>query len=413
VTRRAAYTAVVAAAVVPRALALLHERADILATGVEKSDVLARVFVRSGTLGYVPGVPSASTQPLYSWFLIPIYWIAGRHWWSLGTAQIVVAAATALVVYEIGRRYLSPRAGLIAALVSTLHPYLVWHDIHVNREILDQLLGAAMFLLALAAGRAGTVRATAALGLVTGLAILSNSRLALLPVAFAAYLLWRRVGWRPVGVMVVVAGLTLVPWVVRNKVQVGCFTITTDARALWKANNLHTYDILARGGWIDAVPELPTNPDTPAMARDTYLNSGRKVDVHECAQQAYYEHLVWQFWKNHPGEKGRLMVQATGLLWNPAVRGDAGPGGETGALRHLRHLAEPIFAIALYLLAVIGLFLVAPSFRVLALIFFGYETVAAWVFAGTTRYRVPWDFVLALLAAAALTRLPLRRPFSQ
>ena len=42
--------------------------------------------------------------------------------------------------------------------------------------------------------------------------------------------------------------------------------------------------------------------------------------------------------------------------------------------------------------------------------------VTAWVFAGTTRYRVPWDFVLALLAAAALSRLPfrpLRRSASQ
>jgi len=41
---------------------------------------------------------------------------------------------------------------------------------------------------------------------------------------------------------------------------------------------------------------------------------------------------------------------------------------------------------------------------VLALIFVGYETAATWVFAGTTRYRVPWDFVLALLVAAALDR---------
>ena len=41
------------------------------------------------------------------------------------------------------------------------------------------------------------------------------------------------------------------------------------------------------------------------------------------------------------------------------------------------------------MLAIVGLFVVAPSFRALALIFVGYETVAAWVFAGTTRYRVP------------------------
>ena len=83
-----------------------------------------------------------------------------------------------------------------------------------------------------------------------------------------------------------------------------------------------------------------------------------------------------------------------------------------------RSLVEPVWMIPLYLLALAGLFFVPPAFRALALIFLGYETLAAWVFAGTTRYRVPWDFVLALLAAAAIerlpfTRLPFRRPFSQ
>jgi hypothetical protein len=35
------------------------------------------------------------------------------------------------------------------------------------------------------------------------------------------------------------------------------------------------------------------------------------------------------------------------------------------------------------------------------------------VFAGTTRYRVAWDFVLALLAAAALSRVPWARLVSR
>jgi len=61
--------------------------------------------------------------------------------------------------------------------------------------------------------------------------------------------------------------------------------------------------------------------------------------------------------------------------------------------------------VPLYLLAVAGLFLVPLPFRVLAIVFAAYETGAAWVFAGTTRYRVPWDFVLALLAAAAIDRI--------
>lgn len=406
-TRRSSYWLIAAACVLPRAAVLLHERGAILASYVEKSDVLARVFLTSGTFGYVPGVPSASTQPLYGWFLIAVYWIAGRHWWSLGTAQIAVAVCTALLVYEIGRRYISPRAGLVAALAATLHPYLIWHDLHVNREILDQPLGAAMFLLAMLVGSRPTPRLAAAFGLVSGVAILSNSRLLLLPLAFAAYLLWHQPAASRMVVLLVpaLAAVALAPWVVRNKIQVGCFSLTTDARALWKANNLNTYGLLAKGIWIDGVPELPNTPLTPAQARDIYTSTGRKVNVHECAQQSHYQHLVFQFWEHHPGAKAKLMAQATRLLWNPAVTSDAGGPSSGGAFHSLRHLAEPAYVIPLYVLALAGLFFVTAPFRVLALLFFGYETLAAWVFAGTTRYRVPWDFVLALLAAAALERL--------
>jgi hypothetical protein len=404
-----AYAIVIAACALPRAVALAHERGAILASFVEKSDTLAQVFVKYGTFGYVPGVPSASTQPLYAEFLIPIYWAAGRHWWSVGTAQIVVAVLTALLVYELGRYFLSPATGLIAALVSTLHPYLVWHDVHVNREILDQPLGAAMFGLTLLAARRRSLALATALGLTCGLAILSNTRLLLLPLALAAFLLWRHVGWLAAAIVPVVAALALMPWLVRNEVQVGCFTMTTDARALWKANNPETYALLASGRWIDDIDNLPGQPAapylTPTQARDIFVTSGRRVNVHECAQQRYYEHQVIRFWEHHPGTKVKLMVQATELLWSPAVATDAGGPQGSGLFHTLRHLGEPAYAIPLFVLAVAGLFVVDAPFRVLALIFAGYETLAAWVFAGTTRYRVPWDFVLALLAAAALVRL--------
>ena len=407
------YALIAATCLLPRAVVLLHERGAILASSVEKSDILARVFVQSGTFGYVPGIPSASTQPVYGWFLIVVYWIAGRHWWSLGTAQIAVAIGTALLVYEIGRRYISARAGLVAALIATLQPYLIWHDLHVNREILDQPLGAAMFLLAMLAGSRPSLRLASVLGVVSGVAILANARLVLLPLAFAAYLLWRQAGWVVATLVPALAAVALAPWIVRNKVEVGCFAITTDARALWKANNPNTYALLAKGIWIDAVPELPGNPLTPTQARDIYTSSGRKVNVHECAQQAHYSHLVFQFWEHHPGAKVKLMAQATRLLWSPSVTADADGSPSGGVLHSLRHFAEPAYMIPLYLLGLVGLFVVSTPFRVLALTFLGYETLAAWVFAGTTRYRVPWDFVLALLAAAALEKLPLRRSASQ
>ena len=110
-----------------------------------------------------------------------------------------------------------------------------------------------MFLLALLAVKRASLRIPVALGVVSGVAMLSNSRLVALPFAFAAFLLWRKVGWAAAAAVVVLAAVTVSPWVVRNKVQVGCWALTDDGRALWKANNPDTYSILAKGGWIDDV----------------------------------------------------------------------------------------------------------------------------------------------------------------
>ena len=118
---------IAAAAIVPRLIVLVHERGRILTAFTDKSDDFAQTFVHHGTFGFIPGEPSAYTQPLYGFFLVPIYWIFGRTWWAVGGAQIVVATITALLVYAIGAQVMS-RAPDAAAIAATLNPYLVWHD---------------------------------------------------------------------------------------------------------------------------------------------------------------------------------------------------------------------------------------------------------------------------------------------
>src|ERR671936_3169892 len=103
--RRDAYVLLAAAAILPRLGVLLYERSDITAAYVDKGDVFARTFLASGTYGFIPGHPSAYTQPLYGFFLVPLYWILDRSWEVVGLAQIAVAAATALLVFELGRRF--------------------------------------------------------------------------------------------------------------------------------------------------------------------------------------------------------------------------------------------------------------------------------------------------------------------
>lgn len=411
-SKRIAYPVLVAACALPRLAVLLHERSSIVTAFTEKSWDFAKTFVASGTFGFIPGVPSASTQPLYGFFLIPIVWIFGTGWLWVGLAQIAVATATCLVVYAVAQRVLSERAALVAALVATLQPYLVWHDVHLNREILDQLLGAAMMLLALIAWERRSARWAITLGAVSGVAILSNTRLVLLPLVLAACLVPRRISI-PAGIaLVAVAALVVSPWVVRNRVQVGCFTITTDAKALWKANNAHTHSVLAHGGWIDDVPNPPgAAPYTPEFAGAIWQVHHRLVHVDECAQMRFYEHLVREYWLHHPGGKVRLAVQATGMLWSPSVRKDA--ASSTAGLSRYRQPIEELWAIPVFFLAALGLFLLRGPFRAFAIAFLAYETAAAWVFAGTTRYRVSWDFVLAVLAVGALDQLWSKRTASR
>ncbi len=406
-SRNRALLLVATAAAVPRLVVVAVEREQLVAGLTEKSNRFARTFVESGTFGFIPGRPSANTQPLYGFFLTPFYWIFGQAWWPAIVAQVVVAIATAMLVYAIGATVATRGIGTGAALLATLNPYLIWHDVHPNREIVDGLLAALLTLLVVLAVRRASIRIAALAGLAAGLAILGNARLILLPLALAGYLSWTiapgRRGLWAAAALVVVAAVTVTPWVVRNNVSVGCPTITTDARALWKANNPATFEILRHGGWIDQVPELPGAPPWPELAADQTLR-GNPITVDECAQMRFYQHQVLHFWRTQPGEKGKLAAQAVWMLWRPV--GTIEGGNSLGpAASFARSIVEPVYLIALYTLTLLGLGRLPRRYLALTLILLAYGTVMAMAFAGTLRYNAPWHFLLCIPAAFGIVRL--------
>ena len=418
-TRSRAYALLAAVCALPRLAILLHERGAILSSFTEKSDIFALTFVQHGTFGYVPGEPSAYTQPLYGWFLIPVYWIFGRNWESIGLAQLVLAIVTAWLVYEIGRRLLGRRAGLVAAAIATLNPYLAWHDMHVNREIVDQVCAAALVLLTLLVAKRPTKRLAALLGVVTGLAMLGNTRLVFIPILCAGYLAWTlprtRATAAVAGLVLVGAAVAVTPWLVRNEVSLGCLAITTDGRALWKANNTQTYTLLASGQWIDNVASdsprpAPPNQLTPEDAWGYYTKPGVGLQYavdhypNECVEMSFYEHLAVRYVEHHPGGKAKLAALSEQLLWQPNVFETSGRNGAGTRLDAGRRIVEPVYMWALYAIAAAGLFLAPRAFVALALLLLAYQSVCAAAFVGATRYRIAWDFLLALLAAAAIER---------
>jgi len=153
---------------------------------------------------------------------------------------------------------------------------------------------------------------------------------------------------------------------------------------------------------------VPLPRGFPPSAQDAgreYRRHGRIVPVDECGQAAFYRDEVVDFWRDHPGEKARLAGQATLMLWNPAVSQDDRRSGAASWLNTARRWVQPLFMVPLYLLALYGLLRVTRLFAALCVLLLAYQWLVAMIFVGATRYRAPWDFVLALLAGAAIVDL--------
>ena len=150
--------------------------------------------------------------------------------------------------------------------------------------------------------------------------------------------------------------------------------------------------------------EYQTFPN-PEEARDIYRQSGRKIHVDECANESYYQHKAWVYVRDHPDGKTKLGGQAVRMEWDPRTTASATDSGR-GVIRSW---AQPLYMSFLYALGLLGLAVVPRRFAALALAVLAYQTLAAIVFVGATRYRVATDFLIALLAAGALEWLLWRR----
>ncbi len=129
------------------------------------------------------------------------------------------------------------------------------------------------------------------------------------------------------------------------------------------------------------------------------------LPYNECAQASSFQSKVISFWIHHPGDKAKLVPVDAKFLWQPSVVDVTDLPGAGTWLDTMRSVAEPTYMIPLYILGIVGLFVVPRFFAALALLLLGYETVIAVLFVGETRYRVPWDFLIALLAAAAVMEI--------
>jgi len=158
------------------------------------------------------------SSPGYSYALALLYTLLGRHWAGPLIVQLVVGAATPLLVYGAGRRLRGHAVGLVAALLAALYlPAIFYEGLLVKFSFVPVV--TAFVLLALLHVRDGELRWALPAGLTLGaLALLRPNMLLVAPVvaAWASLGAGGRVAIQRAGLLIAGAALLLVPMSVRD-----------------------------------------------------------------------------------------------------------------------------------------------------------------------------------------------------
>lgn len=165
--------------------------------------------------------------PLYAYFLGLVFKVLGTGLLAPRLIQIVVGAATCVLIQRIGRQAFSPLTGLVAGLTAAVYAPFLLHDVMLGGELFAVFfICAVVYQLLAADGSQRGLLATA--GVCLGLAALVRDALILLAPVTALWLMidpWlrgkmtggrAREGLGRVGALAIGLMLVVVPVAVRN-----------------------------------------------------------------------------------------------------------------------------------------------------------------------------------------------------
>jgi 4-amino-4-deoxy-L-arabinose transferase-like glycosyltransferase len=190
-----------------------------------------------------PNHLTAYRPPMPSVVMAGAYAVIGHRYDAVRLVHCLLGVGSVWLTYRIGRQAYGCRVGMLAAAGYALYPVAVIQ----SGELLSEPLGVFLFLLfidlSLTLASRGTWPVAVAAGVILGLALLTRANYALMVPLFV---LWavvqfrgdRRLLVRALSVLVF-AGLTMSPWVVRNYFVFGKFIpfSTAGGSGLLQGNN--------------------------------------------------------------------------------------------------------------------------------------------------------------------------------
>ncbi len=375
-------------------------QADTIAAGRGFTDPFA----------YLPGGdgaahPAADHPPLTAAVLGAAAWTFGPRTLVLRFVTALAGVGTVILLGLLGRAVAGEMAGVAAAAIGAIYPFLWLNDGLIMSESFAALLvtGALLLCYRLGQRRDGAVVLALALGAVCGLAALTRAELVLLAPGLVVALLLtdRRPARRParnrgrllqcaavlVGMVVVLA-----PWLLYNQTRFDRTVLisSNDGITLVGANCNAAYHGSEIGLWVI----------TPGVCLPAQSPPGDQSVV-----SAEYRHDAFRYARAHASRLPVVLAVRVGRTWN-LFR-------PTDMLRVNAREGRPRWATALGLiayypllaLAIAGTVVLWRRRRWLAPLMVApvIVTLTSLLFYGQTRFRLPAEPAIVVLAAVAMT----------
>jgi len=321
----------------------------------------------------------------------PLFVALGRTVHGVQFHQAILDTSTVLAAYLLARRWLGKGTSLLAAVLVAFNPFLVYFSGLVLSETLytTLLMWGCVLLARLPNFLPG--------GMVLALSVLVRPSAAVLPILLGIVSLFvnytpglietkRRWLRLPVGAsMLLLVILVLLPWAIRNKLQVGHWVWLTTNGGATRYDGFNPDATGASDQRFLSAPEMRFLRHMGEVERDEYLS-----------QQA--DNWIRDTLHNDPMRLARLTIVKIARTWSP-IPLSAEYGSNT-----LYKLVAAAYSIPLLTLSVLGLWAsrLPRSARLFLLSPVLYFTMIHAVTVGSLRYRVPVEPLLAVLAAAGL-----------
>lgn len=335
--------------------------------------------------------------PGYPAFVGVLYSLLGSDPDRVFAVQSLIGPVTVILTWALARRLFDPAVALLAAAVVALHPFAWQFEVRLFAEALVTPLTVLFFILLL--DRPLDARRAIGLGVLIGATVLIRpSAIYLLPAAAVASLVatgWRR-GLMLSGVTLLLAVLVVAPWTIRNYSVSGAFVpVSVQDAALYGVFN----DDAAND------PEFPwawryrTQRDQDIVFRERPIPD---AEFREILRDRAFDYI-----REHPASVPKAFFwNGLSRFWD--VRRPSHILGEAAATGRSR--LPTVVGIALHYvllpLALLGLWFGRhrPAV-VLPLLATALGASIVFTADATTRYRAPFEPLIAILASFAAVEL--------